>query len=163
MRCTGVLPYHTCPHHLRWRWFSSPRSGRVSLWFCCRADRSGPASGSGRPGSSCGFRCKTWNQQSSAGTPAQRRETRGNRERERQRMRKHKNRQRQTVRHCQDKGVDSNMFCFFYGPYYKKNFLLQGLKKLRHQLGNCGLDFFNISHLAFKWHIWYASHGFTSW
>lgn len=83
VRCTGVLPYHTCPHHLRWRWLSSPRSGRVSPWFCCRAGRSGPASGSGRPGSSCGSRCKTWNQESSAGTPAQRGETGGNGERDR--------------------------------------------------------------------------------
>lgn len=72
VRCTGTLPYHTGPHHLRWRWFSSLRSGRVSPWSCYRADRSGPACGSGRPGSSCGSRCKHWNQQGAAGTPEQR-------------------------------------------------------------------------------------------
>lgn len=71
VRCTGVLPYHTCPHHLHWRWLSFPRSGRVCQWFCCRVDRSGLASGSGHLGFWCGFRCKTWNQQSAAAIPAQ--------------------------------------------------------------------------------------------
>lgn len=69
VRCTGVLPYHTCPHHLHWRWYSCLRSVRASPWSCCRAGRSGLASGSGRQGSSCGSQCKTWNQQSSAGPP----------------------------------------------------------------------------------------------
>lgn len=110
VRCTGVLPYHTCPHHLRWRWLSSPRSGRASPWSCYRADRSGPASGSGRPGSSCGSRCKTWNQQSSAGTPAQRWESRGNRGGTTRRKR-----ETQMVRDRHGTGVDGNVCCCFYG------------------------------------------------
>lgn len=90
VRCTGVLPYHTCPHHLHWRWYSCLRSVRVSLWSCCKAGRSGPASGSGRRGSSCGSRCKTWNQQSSAGPPGG--VAGGNRDRKKKKQKRGKDR-----------------------------------------------------------------------
>lgn len=146
MRCTGILPYHTCPHHLRWHWFSSLRSGHVSPWSCYRADRSGPASGSGRPGSSCGSRCRTWNQQSSAGTPAEvwfRRK---------QRETKHRKRERRMVRRHQQVLI---VMCAvaFMGAVSKR--LSSRGWRLNWELV---LWHFIVSHLALNWHILYALH-----
>lgn len=157
MRCTGILPYHTCPHHLRWRWFFSPRSGHASPWFCCTAGRSGLASGSGRLGSSCSSRCKTWNQQNSAGIPAQSCETGGNRvkQTDRQKMKKHRQKDRRWE--IVTAQVLIVMCAVAFMGSVSKKIVLQGLKT-EITTWKLWLWHFSVSPLAFNLQILYAPH-----